>query len=52
MRTAILLAGIAIAEAIRPDVPDKNPSVSKFYSAALLACIVMDLVDFLHGLLR
>jgi hypothetical protein len=52
MRTAIFLAGLAIADAIRPGVPDKDPAVPKLYSAVLLACIVMDLVEFIRMLLH
>jgi hypothetical protein len=51
MRTAILFVGILIADAIGKDKKETwTPMAYKFLAIVMISAMVMDIVDFIHGL--
>ena len=48
MRTVILLAGIAIANAI--NIHWASDSNTSFYAIAITICIGIDIIEFLHNM--
>jgi len=52
MRTAIIFAGLFIANAIYPNQPSSNKEITAFLAILIIIMIMMDLFEFLKNMCK